>query len=224
MASTSSSTAAAATVSGVWNRPGVDHLEAGVAQDAGDDLDAAVVAVEADLGDQTRGVASCGHAHLPVVVEAARPVLRPSSPASTIRDSIGGGVERLLELLVQALGDGQRGVEADQVGEVQRSHRVVAALDHAGVDVVGGGEPRLHHPDRRQQVRDEQGVDDEPGAVLAADHLLAEHVGGEVVGLATVSGEVIRLATSSTRRSTGTGLKKWMPITCSGRSWRCPAS
>ena len=52
IASTSSSTAAAATVSGVWNKPGVDHLVAGVAQDPGDDLDAAVVAVEADLGDQ----------------------------------------------------------------------------------------------------------------------------------------------------------------------------
>ena len=32
--------------------PGVDHLIAGIAQDAGDDLDAAVVAVETDLGDE----------------------------------------------------------------------------------------------------------------------------------------------------------------------------
>ena len=31
---------------------GVDHFVAGVAQDAGDDFDAAVVAVETDLGDQ----------------------------------------------------------------------------------------------------------------------------------------------------------------------------
>ena len=34
---------------------------------------------------------------------------------------------------------------------------------------------------------------------------------------AIVSGDVSRLVTSSTRRSTGTGLKKWIPITCSGR-------
>src|SRR5262249_35138142 len=32
-------------------QPGVDDVEAGVAQGAGDDLDAAVVAVEADLGE-----------------------------------------------------------------------------------------------------------------------------------------------------------------------------
>ena len=32
----------------------VDHFVPGVAQDAGDDLDAAVMAVEADLGDQIR--------------------------------------------------------------------------------------------------------------------------------------------------------------------------
>src|SRR5687767_9998981 len=46
-------------------------------------------------------------------------------------------VERFLEFLVEALGDGERGVEADEVGEVERPHRVVAALDHAGVDVLG---------------------------------------------------------------------------------------
>ena len=38
-----------------------------------------------------------------------------------------------------------------------------------------------------------------------------------------VSGEVIRLVTSSTRRSTGTGLKKWIPITCSGRAVAMPS-
>src|SRR5215207_713277 len=33
----------------------------------------------------------------------------------------------------------------------------------------------------------------------------------------SVSSLVIKLVTSSTRRNTGTGLKKWIPITCSGR-------
>src|SRR3954453_11277774 len=79
------------------------------------------------------------------------------------------GVQRLLELLVEAVGAGERGVEADQVGEAERAHRVVAPLHHAGVDVVRGGEAAFHHADRRQEVRDEQGVDDEPGAVGAAD-------------------------------------------------------
>ena len=38
-----------------------------------------------------------------------------------------------------------------------------------------------------------------------------------------VSALVIRLATSSTSRNTGTGLKKWMPITCSGRAVAVPS-
>ena len=37
---------------GCLEQAGVDDFVAGVAQDAGDDFDAAVVAVEADLGDQ----------------------------------------------------------------------------------------------------------------------------------------------------------------------------
>ena len=52
IASTSSSTAAAATVCGGLEQAGVDHLVAGVAQDSSDDLDAAVVPVESDLGDE----------------------------------------------------------------------------------------------------------------------------------------------------------------------------
>ena len=38
-----------------------------------------------------------------------------------------------------------------------------------------------------------------------------------------VSGEVSSEVTSSTSRSTGTGLKKWMPITCSGRLVAMPS-
>jgi len=49
--STSSWTAAEAIISGVWRRPVVNDLHAGVAKGAGDDFGAAVVAVEAGLGD-----------------------------------------------------------------------------------------------------------------------------------------------------------------------------
>ena len=40
---------------------------------------------------------------------------------------------------------------------------------------------------------------------------------------AVVSGDVSRLVTTSTSRSTGTGLKKWMPMTCSGRFVAIPS-
>ena len=38
-----------------------------------------------------------------------------------------------------------------------------------------------------------------------------------------VSGDVIKLVTSSTSRRTGTGLKKWIPTTCSGRAVAIPS-
>ena len=50
--STSSWSAAVTIISGVWRRPGVDDLEALVAEPAGEHLRAAIVAVEAGLGDQ----------------------------------------------------------------------------------------------------------------------------------------------------------------------------
>ena len=52
-------------------QPGVDDLVAGVAQDAGDDLDPPVVPVEADLGDQDprAGASLSDHRHFDVTAE-----------------------------------------------------------------------------------------------------------------------------------------------------------
>ena len=72
-ASASSWSVASATCSGVWNRPGVDDLEPRVPQGAGDHLGAAIVAVQAGLGDDD-AVAS-QHSFLPpepVVDDEAR--------------------------------------------------------------------------------------------------------------------------------------------------------
>ena len=71
-----------------------------------------------------------------------------------------------------------------EVGQRERAHRVRAPLDHAVVDVVGRREARLEHPDRREHVGHEEVVHDEAGAVLRADHPLAEHAGH--VGLGAV--------------------------------------
>jgi hypothetical protein len=47
---------------------------------------------------------------------------------------------------------------------------------HAGIDVLGAGETLLEHPHRRHQIRHEQQVDHEAGAVLGADRLLADRL------------------------------------------------
>ena len=109
-------------------------------------------------------------------------------------------------------GDGRGGVQADQVGQRERAHRVRAAGDHRGVDVLGGGEPGLDHPDRGEQVRDQQRVDDEAGPVLGQQVCLPSRSLGERPRRVTVvSSRCSRDGTSSTSGSTGTGLKKCMP-------------
>src|ERR1041384_3008805 len=45
------------------------------------------------------------------------------------------------ELAVQHLGDREAGVEADQVGELERPHRMVSPAPHAGIDVRRGAQP-----------------------------------------------------------------------------------
>ncbi len=98
----------------------------------------------------------------------------------------GRRVQGLLELLVEGFRDGRDGVQADQVGEFERAHRVGAAQFHSGVHVLGGGEPRFGHADGREEVRDQQRVDHETGPVLGADGGLAQGVAGE--GLHGVEG------------------------------------
>jgi hypothetical protein len=58
--------------------------------------------------------------------------------------------------------------------------QVRAALDHSLVDVLACGESRFQHADGRQQIGDEECVDDETGPILRADDVLVEHVGNEV--------------------------------------------
>ncbi len=58
---------------------------------------------------------------------------------------------------------------------------MAAAELHPGIDVLAGREALLEHPDRRHQIRDQKHVDDEAGAVLRPDRLLA-HLLGEREG------------------------------------------
>jgi hypothetical protein len=111
-----------------------------------------------------------------------------------------------------------------EIGQGERPHRMGAALDHALVDVLGRGEPRLEHADGGEQIRDQQGVDHEPGPVLRADLVLASWLGANGAASSMTAGDVSSDGTSSTSRSTGTRLKKWMPITARAGRSPSPAS
>lgn len=80
----------------------------------------------------------------------------------------------LLELVEHDVRDVHRRVQADEVEQGQRAHRVATAELHAVVDVLLGGDTGLERADGVEQVRHEQEVDDEAGRVLRLDHDLAD--------------------------------------------------
>ena len=86
-------------------------------------------------------------------------------------------VFRILKTFVEHFHHRQHGVEADHVGERQRTNRVIAAELHAGVDVLGAGDALLQGEDRFVDHRAQDAVDGEAGAVLGSDRHLADPLG-----------------------------------------------
>ena len=65
-------------------------------------------------------------------------------------------------------------VEADEVGQLERTHRVVQADPRTGIDVLGRPDALLERAHRLGQERHQDAVDDEAGPVGRLDDLLAE--------------------------------------------------
>ena len=65
-------------------------------------------------------------------------------------------------------------VEADEVGELERAHRVVQADAGARIDVLGAADALLERPHRLDEERHQDPVDDEAGPVGGHDDRLAE--------------------------------------------------
>ena len=107
---------------------------------------------------------------------------------------------------------------------VSGPHRVTAAELHPVVDVLARGEALLVHPDRCHQVRDQQHVDDEPGAVLGLDRRLPSRSTNRLRRCRACSALVSSATTTSTSFITGTGEKKCSPSIRSGRRIACASS
>src|SRR6478736_10533826 len=103
---------------------------------------------------------------LPVVVETlaalATVALGADHPAQQGR----GRVVRVPELGIKRVEDREARVEADEVDQLERPHREVAAALHRGVDVVPGGDAGVEESRRVVEVREQQRVHDEAGLVL----------------------------------------------------------
>src|SRR5450759_2759532 len=78
------------------------------------------------------------------------------------------------QLPLQVVGNPETHVQADHVGQPQRSGRVAVAEGHRGVDVVRRGDPFLDHPDRLQPERDPEAAAGEAGGVPDDDRCLAQ--------------------------------------------------
>ena len=66
----------------------------------------------------------------------------------------------LAAVLVEGLADRDRDVDADQVEECERAHRIVRAEGHAAVDVLRRHPGLLHQPDGVEEVGEEEAVDE----------------------------------------------------------------
>ena len=120
------------------------------------------------VGDDDRAVGGL------VGVEAAAGLAAEQAGGDVLLEQRRRRVQPVAALLVHRVEDLVRRVEADQVEQRERAHRVAAAEAHRGVDVLAGGVAALVHRDRVVEVAEQQGVGDEAGLVAADDGVLAE--------------------------------------------------
>ena len=127
--------------------------------------------VSHDLGAVGRGVG----------VDAAAGLAAEQASRDVLLEQRGRRVPVVARLRVHRLEDLVGGVEADQVEQRQRAHRVAAAEAHGRIDVLAGGVAALVHPDRVVEVAEQQRVGDEAGPVPRRGRLLLD-LGDELLG------------------------------------------
>ena len=131
---------------------------------------------------------TCGRARLGVRVEAPTRLAAEQPGADHLLDDRAGRVQPVAALLVHRVEDLVGGVEADQVEQRERAHRVAAAEAHGGVEVLAGRVAALVHRHRVVEVAEQQGVGDEAGLVADDHRLLAEPLGERLDVLEDVVG------------------------------------
>ena len=97
-------------------------------------------------------------------------------------------MEAVAALLVHRVEDLVRGVEADEVEQLERAHRVAAAEAHRRVEVLARRVVALEHRHRVVEVPEEQRVRDEARLVADDDRLLPDPVGERLDVLEDVVG------------------------------------
>src|SRR6202050_622455 len=73
--------------------------------------------------------------------------------------------------------DREAGIESDQVGELERAHRLVGAELHRGVDIGHAADAFIERVDGLIDHRQQHAIDDEAGEVLRCHRTFAEAIG-----------------------------------------------
>ena len=74
-----------------------------------------------------------------------------------------GAVFGIRQAFIQHLHHRQAGIEADEIGQLQRPHRMIGAQPHGGVDRVDIADAFIERIDRLVDHRQQDAVDDEGG-------------------------------------------------------------
>src|SRR3989475_10474053 len=97
---------------------------------------------------------------IPGPLPSGAPVVKPLAtllaqlpPGDLVAQDLRGLESAILQRLEQIVRDGEADIQADQVGEFERTHRVVVAELHRLVDVFGGRDAFLQHPHRFETER-----------------------------------------------------------------------
>ena len=116
----------------------------------------------------------CRRVRLLVGVEAAAGLAAEEAGGHELLEDRCGRVQVVARLVVHRVEDLVRRVQADQVEQRQRAHRVAAAEPHRRVDVLARRVAALVHRHRVVEVAEQQRVGDEAGAVTRGHVGLAD--------------------------------------------------
>src|SRR5262245_29261439 len=95
-----------------------------------------------------------------VVVKAALGLATEPTGLDVFHQQRAGAVLGIRQALIEDLHDGQAGVEADEVGKLERTHRVVGAKPHGLVDRFNRADALIERVDGLVDHRQQNAIDD----------------------------------------------------------------
>src|SRR6185503_6561988 len=100
-----------------------------------------------------------------IIVEAAARLAAEPARLDIFHQQRAGPVLRVGEAFIEHMHDGKAGIEPDEIGELERSHRMVGAEPHRRVDRLDRADALIERVDGLVDHRQQDAVDDEGGEI-----------------------------------------------------------